>query len=427
MSLNGKNILLVISGGIAAYKSLELIRLIRKAGGTVRCILTKGGEQFVTPLSVAALTEQEIYTDLWSLKDETEMGHIRLSREADLIVIAPASANFIAKAAHGFADDLATTMLLAANKPVLFAPAMNHMMWNNPATQANVATLQSRGFRMIAPTEGDMACGEFGVGRLAEPDAILSALETHFKKKPLEGLKAVVTSGPTYEPIDPVRFIGNRSSGKQGHAIAQALHDAGVEVILVTGQVALPDPVGVKTHHIETALQMQDAVMNALPADIAVCAAAVADWRPETYTEGKIKKNQDKTPPALQLIENPDILKSLSSHPQRPQLVIGFAAETENVQKAAQEKLLRKGCDWIAANEVGKSENPVFGTDQNRVILYTRTSQDEWPLMSKQQVATKLVEKIAEHFTREETNGTSQSESSTGTNEPSSRSGRHSA
>ena len=272
-----------------------------------------------------------------------------------------------------------------------------------------------------------MACGEFGVGRLAEPDAILSALETYFKKKPLEGLKAVVTSGPTYEPIDPVRFIGNRSSGKQGHAIAQALHDAGAEVILVTGQVALPDPVGVKTHHIETALQMQDAVMNALPADIAVCAAAVADWRPETYTEGKIKKNQDKTPPALQLIENPDILKSLSSHPQRPQLVIGFAAETENVQKAAQEKLLRKGCDWIAANEVGKSENPVFGTDQNRVILYTRTSQDEWPLMSKQQVATKLVEKIAEHFTREETNGTSQSESSTRTNEPSSRSGRHSA
>ena len=394
MTLAGKNILLVISGGIAAYKALELIRLIRKDGGHVRCILTKGGEKFVTPLSVAALSEQDVHTDLWSLKDETEMRHIRLSRDADLIVIAPASANIIAQLAHGIADDLATTTLLAANKPILFAPAMNHMMWTNDATQKNVQTLTARGYTMIAPVEGDMACGEYGVGRLAEPEDILAVLQSQFKKKALEGLTALVTSGPTHEPLDPVRFLGNRSSGKQGHAIAAALRAQGADVTLVSGPTHLPDPTGVKTIHIETAQQMLAACEIALPADIAVFAAAVADWRPEKAAPQKMKKRDGGTPPAIGLTENPDILKTVSSHKNRPGLVIGFAAETADTLKNAKEKLLRKGCDWIVANEVGTPENPAFGEDLNRVILVTRTAEDAWPQMTKDQVAHQLVAKI---------------------------------
>ena len=394
MSLKDKKILLVISGGIAAYKSLELIRLIRKDGGDVRCILTSGGEKFVTPLSVSALSENEVYTDLWSLKDESEMGHIRLTREADLIVIAPASASLLARLANGMADDLAATTLLASDKPALFAPAMNHKMWSNPATQDNVRKLLERGYSMIAPTEGDMACGEFGVGRLAEPADILSAIQSSFKKKPLSGLSALVTSGPTFEPLDPVRFIGNRSSGKQGHAIAASLARAGASVTLVAGPTSLPDPAGVKTIHIETAEEMLAASVAALPCDIAVCAAAVADWRPDKAAEQKMKKRDNGGTPEIHLIENADILKTISSHAQRPQLVVGFAAETSETVKAGQEKLLRKGCDWIVANQVGKTDDPVFGSDQNQVILISRTQQNEWPPMSKTLVADKLVEEI---------------------------------
>lgn len=412
-ALKDKQILLVISGGIAAYKSLELIRLIRKAGGAVRCILTKGGEQFVTPLSVAALSEAEVYTDLWSLKDETEMGHIRLSREADLIVIAPASANIIAKISGGFADDFATTMLLASDKPALFAPAMNHMMWKNEATQKNVTDLLSRGYQMIAPTEGDMACGEFGVGRLAEPADIFAAIESQFKKKALNGYKAIVTSGPTHEPLDPVRFLGNRSSGKQGHAIARALQAQGADVTLISGPTSLPDPAGMKIIHIETADQMLAAAEAAMPADIAVCAAAVADWKPTQVEPQKIKKGSASSPD-LKLTENPDILKALSNHKTRPKLVVGFAAETTNTLSAAKEKLLRKGCDWIVANEVGTTQNPAFGAEENRVILITRTSQDEWPVMSKQLVADRLVAEIVTTLTDEDTHGSKRNRISNG-------------
>lgn len=403
--LTGKQILLVITGGIAAYKSLELIRLIRKSGGTVKCILTKGGEQFVTPLSVAALSEHEVYTQLWSLKDEAEMGHIRLTRDADLIVIAPASANIIAKIANGIADDLASTTLLASDKIFLFAPAMNHKMWSNEATKENVKKLEGRGHTMIAPTEGDMACGEFGVGRLAEPADILSVIQSQFKKKALSGFKALVTSGPTHEPLDPVRFIGNRSSGKQGHAIARALHKAGADVTLVTGPVALPDPAGIKTIHVETAREMLAACETALPADIAVCAAAVADWRPDQAQPQKMKKRGNGDTPDLHLVENPDILKTLAGLASRPRLVVGFAAETTDTLAAAQAKLLRKGCDWIVANEVGTTQNPAFGADDNRVILVKRTSQDVWPVMSKDLVADRLVADIITTLTDEDTHG----------------------
>jgi phosphopantothenoylcysteine decarboxylase/phosphopantothenate--cysteine ligase len=413
-ALKDKQILLVISGGIAAYKSLELIRLIRKAGGAVRCILTKGGEQFVTPLSVAALSEAEVYTDLWSLKDETEMGHIRLSREADLIVIAPASANLIAKIAGGFADDLATTMLLASDKPALFAPAMNHMMWSNAATKENVEKIIERGYKMIAPTEGDMACGEFGIGRLAEPADILDAIETQFKKKALSGFKALVTSGPTHEPLDPVRFLGNRSSGKQGHAIARALQAQGAEVTLISGPTSLPAPSGMKIIHIETAGQMIAAAEAALPADIAICAAAVADWKPAKATDQKMKKRDGGSTPSIQLIENPDILKTLANHKTRPKLVVGFAAETSNTLASAKEKLLRKGCDWIVANEVGTTQNPAFGADENRVILVTRTSHEEWEQMSKQLIADRLVAHIVTTMTDEDSHGSDRHSISTG-------------
>ena len=399
--LNGKNILLIISGGIAAYKALELIRLIRRAGGHARCILTRGGAQFITPLSVSALSGEPTYTDLWSLKDEAEMGHIRLSREADLIVIAPASANFIAKMTYGLGDDLAAAALLAADKPVMIAPAMNPAMWAHAATQNNIQILKQRGVRVLDPAAGDTACGECGVGRMVEPDNILAAIASYFENgQRLAGIKALVTSGPTYEPIDPVRFIGNRSSGKQGHAIAIALRDMGAEVTLISGPVALPDPAGIKTVHVETATDMLAACQKALPADVAVCAAAVSDWSAMTVSRQKIKKRGDNTPPDIKLKENPDILSALSQQPRnRPALVIGFAAETENLLDSAHTKKARKGCDWIVANDVGGTEN-VFGADKNHVYLIADTGQEEW-WGSKAYIAHKLAERIALHLSGE--------------------------
>lgn len=394
-NLSGKSILLVISGGIAAYKSLELIRLIKKSGGHVRCIITQGGQKFVTPLSAAALSEETVYTDLWSLKDETEMGHIRLSREADLIVVAPASANLIAQMAYGLAEDLASTALLAANKPILIAPAMNHVMWTNAATQENIQTLQSRGIQTIGPTEGAMACNEHGPGRMAEPEEIFARIESFFMDRPLSGFKALVTSGPTFEPIDPVRFIGNRSSGKQGHAIAASLARAGADVTLISGPVALPDPQGITTIHVQTAAEMLAACESALPADIAICAAAVSDWSPEKTQTQKIKKQAGKKPPSLILKENPDILKTISNHKKRPQLVIGFAAETNDLQNNAKAKLQSKKCDWILANDV--SEN-TFGSDQNHVYLINSSGVKDLKQMSKTATAEAITQEIAKHF-----------------------------
>ncbi|MCB1532561.1 MAG: bifunctional phosphopantothenoylcysteine decarboxylase/phosphopantothenate--cysteine ligase CoaBC [Alphaproteobacteria bacterium] len=400
-SLKDKSILLIISGGIAAYKSLELIRLIRKSGGHVRCILTKGGAQFVTPLSIAALSEENVYDDLWSLKDETEMGHIRLSREADLIVVAPASANIIAQMAQGLTPDLATTTLLASDKPVLIAPAMNHKMWDHPATQANLATLKDRGVLSVGPDEGDMACGEHGMGRMSEPEAIFEAISDFFFKRPLKGLTALVTSGPTHEPLDPVRFIGNRSSGKQGHAIAAALAQAGAHVTLISGPVNQSAPAGVNLIKVQTAAQMLSACENALPADIAVCAAAVADWAPEQASTQKLKKREDESAPTIALKQNPDILKTLSNHKNRPQMVIGFAAETENLLENAAAKRTRKGCDWILANDVG-TDGKTFGADENHVYLVSANGQDDWGLTSKTEIARKLTAQITGYFTDHE-------------------------
>lgn len=399
--LAGKRVLLIITGGIAAYKSLELIRMIRKNGGSVRAILTRGGQQFITPLSVASLSGDVCYTDLFSLKDEAEMGHIRLSREADLVVVAPASADLIAKMAHGMADDLATTALLATDKPVMIAPAMNVRMWQHPATQANIATLQSRGVTVIGPEDGEMACGEYGPGRMSEPDVILHAIHGAFdqagRDAPLAGLRALVTSGPTYEPIDPVRFIGNRSSGKQGHAIACALRDAGADVTLVTGPVALPDPDGINTIRVETAVEMLEACHAALPVDIAVCAAAVSDWSAAAALSQKIKKRDNRNPPDLKLKENPDILATLARpSPKRPALVIGFAAETDRLIDEAKAKLASKNCDWIIANDVAAA--PVFGADDNHVFLVRPDGYEEWPRTTKVDVARTLAARIADHF-----------------------------
>lgn len=401
----GKNILLIISGGIAAYKVLEVIRRLRDRDINIRAILTKGGAEFVTPLSVAALTENKVYQNLFSLTDEAEMGHIRLSREADLVLVAPASADILAKMATGQADDLATTALLATNKPVMVVPTMNVEMWNHAATQANIATLEGRGVMRVGPAAGDLACGETGSGRLAEPAEIIAAvvdfLEGGSVLKPLSGKKAVVTSGPTYEPIDPVRYIANRSSGKQGHAIAAALAAAGADVTLVSGPVSLPDPMGVKVVRIETARQMLDAVLAALPADIAVCAAAVADWRVAEEAGQKLKKDGSGVIADLKLSENPDILATLSQKgPKRPQLVVGFAAETENVIEHARAKRARKGCDWILANDVAP-ETGTFGGDHNEIFLISgadATSDETWPRQGKDGVARALVQRITRYF-----------------------------
>jgi phosphopantothenoylcysteine decarboxylase/phosphopantothenate--cysteine ligase len=396
MALAGKRILLIIGGGIAAYKALELIRDFRKRGASVRAILTKAGAEFVTPLSVASLTGDRCYTELFSLIDEAEMGHIELSRDADLLVVAPATADLLAKMAHGLANDLASTALLATDKRVLVAPAMNVRMWTHAATQRNISSLKNDGIAFVGPDEGEMACGEFGPGRMAEPMAIADAAARMLGAEgPLSGRRILVTSGPTHEPIDPVRYIANRSSGKQGHAIAAAAARLGAEVTLISGPVSIPNPPGVKTIRVETARDMMQAVQNALPADCAIFCAAVADWRVANEGGQKFKKEAGGLPP-LSLTENPDILATLSHmSDNRPELVIGFAAETEKVIAHAQAKLARKGCDWIVANDVSH-EGGVMGGDMNTVHLVTKAGVEDWPKMGKDAVAEKLVARIAE-------------------------------
>jgi phosphopantothenoylcysteine decarboxylase/phosphopantothenate--cysteine ligase len=392
-----KRILLIVGGGIAAYKACELIRLCRKAGIEVKCVLTAGGQHFVTPMTLAALSENQVYTTLWDLKDEAEMGHIQLSREADLVVVAPATADLLAKMAAGIADDLATTLLLATDKPVLAAPAMNVRMWQHAATRRNVATLRSVGITVLEPDEGPMACGEYGPGRLPEPEAILAAIRTFFAPPPhgedqkLAGKHILVTAGPTHEPIDPVRYLANRSSGKQGYAIAGALAALGGKVTLVSGPVALATPPGVTRVDVETAQDMANAVAQALPADAVVMVAAVGDWRPEAATQ-KLKK-ESGTPPQLQLSENPDILAMLAGSPRRPQLVIGFAAETERVVEHAVAKRTRKSADWIVANDVS---GDVMGGEANAVHLVTADGVESWERLPKDEVARRLAERIAD-------------------------------
>jgi phosphopantothenoylcysteine decarboxylase / phosphopantothenate---cysteine ligase len=399
MTLQGKRILLVIAGGIAAYKSLDLIRRLSERGARTRCILTKAGAEFVTPLSVAALSGDKVYMELFSLTDEAEMGHIRLSREADLVVVAPATADLMAKMAAGMADDLATTALLATDKAVLIAPTMNVQMWAHAATRRNVARLLADGILAVGPEAGDLACGEIGSGRMAEPLEIVAAIERFFagpSALPLAGKQVLVTSGPTYESIDPVRYIANRSSGKQGHAIAAALAALGAEVALVSGPVHEPDPRGVKLVKVETARQMLAACEAALPVDAAIFAAAVADWRPAKAGAQKVKKEAGVAPPALELTENPDILATVSKPgAKRPALVIGFAAETEKVEAHAKAKLKRKGCDWIVANDVS---GDVMGGDRNTVTLISAQGLENWPTDTKQGVAARLARRIAEHF-----------------------------
>jgi phosphopantothenoylcysteine decarboxylase/phosphopantothenate--cysteine ligase len=395
--LSSKRILLVIGGGIAAYKCLELIRRGMERGLAFRCVMTAAAHEFITPLSVASLSGEQVFESLFSLTDEAEMGHIRLSRAADLVVVAPATADLMAKMAQGHADDLASTLLLATDKPVLLAPAMNPMMWNHAATRRNVARLREDGIRFIGPEIGDMACGEEGRGRMAEPLAILAAIEALLAPAagPLSGRRAIVTSGPTREAIDPVRYIQNHSSGRQGHAIAAALAALGADVTLVAGPVALPDPPGIRTVPVVSARDMLAAVEAALPADIAVCAAAVADWRPAAAPAGKIKKAEG-VPPELRLVENPDILAALSRPAAgRPRLVVGFAAETERLEAHARAKLARKGCDWILANDVSPGTG-TFGGAANEVLLIRRDAPAEaWPRMGKEEVAARLANAIA--------------------------------
>ena len=395
--LHDRRILLIISGGIAAYKSLELIRRLRERGAAVRCIMTAAARQFVTPLSVASLSEDEVYTDLWSLTDESEMGHIRLSREADVVVVAPASADLIARTAVGLADDLATTALLASDKPVLIAPTMNLMMWAHAATQVNLATLEARGVKRIGPGSGELACGEVGSGRMAEPLEIVAAIEHILAgDATLAGRRALVTSGPTREPIDPVRYISNHSSGKQGHAIAAALAALGADTVLVSGPTQEPTPAGVKVVSVETAEEMLVACQAALPVDVAVMAAAVADWRVETAGRHKLKK--DGRPPVLRLAENPDILASIAQRANdRPALVVGFAAETDDVVENARRKRLRKRCDWILANDVSPGTD-TFGGDRNTIHLVDADGIEDWPVMTKREVAARLAERIARYI-----------------------------
>lgn len=393
-------ILLIIAGGIAAYKSLEVIRRIRDHGVDVRCILTEAGSAFVTPLSVASLSGDKLFTDLFSLTDEAEMGHIQLSRDADLVVVAPATADLIGKMANGLADDLASTALMATDKPVLIAPAMNPEMWQHPATRRNIQQLQEDGIRLVGPNRGDMACGETGFGRMAEPDEIVAAVMGALGSPagPLAGKRALVTSGPTVEAIDPVRFLSNHSSGKQGHAVAAALQRAGAAVTLVSGPVAVPDPDFVQVVKVASATDMLDACERALPVDVAVCVAAVSDWRPAGHEAQKIKKREGEAPPSIALIENPDILKTLSRPgAKRPHLVVGFAAETQNVEENARRKLVTKGCDWIVANNVSAEQN-TFGNVHNTVQLFRGADDTEvWPELTKVAVAERLVRQIAEH------------------------------
>jgi phosphopantothenoylcysteine decarboxylase/phosphopantothenate--cysteine ligase len=397
--LQGKRILLIVAGGIAAFKSLELVRLLRRQGAAVRAVLTEAGEQFVTPLSLQALTEDKVYRDMFSLTDASEMGHIQLSRQADLLVVAPATANLMARMAQGMADDLASTVLLATDKPMLIAPAMNVRMWHHPATQANLRILQSRGVLTVGPNEGAMACNEYGLGRMAEPQEIAAAIEAALSgEKPLAGRRALITSGPTREPIDPVRYISNHSSGKQGHAIARALARLGADTTLVSGPTVQLDPPGVKVVHVETAEQMLAGCLAALPADVAVCAAAVADWRVAKLANNKLKKTPGAPPPAIELAANPDILDTLAQRgARRPALVIGFAAETENVVANAQAKRARKDCDWIVANDVSAATG-TFGGDRNTVHLVSDAGVEDWPTLAKDEVAERLAARIASHF-----------------------------
>lgn len=405
--LKGKRILLIVAGGIAAFKSLELIRRLRERGASVRCVLTEAGARFVTPLSLQALSEDRVYSDMFSLTDESEMGHIQLSRDADLLVVAPATANVLARMAAGLADDLAATVLLATDKPVLAAPAMNVRMWTHAATAANVEILKQRGIHFIGPNDGAMACNEFGPGRMSEPEEIADAIEGMLaptEKRPLErplaGKRAVVTSGPTREAIDPVRYISNHSSGKQGHAIASALAALGADVTLVSGPVAIADPPGVATVHVDSADQMLAACLAAGRIDIAVCAAAVADWKAARPADSKIKKKAGMAPPSLELAANPDILATLSRPgPKRPALVVGFAAETENLVANAIDKRQRKGCDWIVANDVSAAVG-TFGSERNTVHLISASGVEDWPTLAKGEVAMRLAGRIALHFGR---------------------------
>jgi phosphopantothenoylcysteine decarboxylase/phosphopantothenate--cysteine ligase len=406
--LQEARILLIIAGGVAAYKALELIRRLRERGAVVRVVMTEAAKQFVTPLTAAAISGHPVRFDQFNLIDEAEMGHIELSREADLVVVAPATADLLARMANGLANDLASTTLLATDKRVLVAPAMNLRMWLHPATQRNVATLRGDGVAFVGPEDGDMACGEYGPGRLAEPLTIVAAIERALAEPTaiplpqgigaqpqgaLAGRRVVVTSGPTYEPIDPVRFIGNRSSGLQGHAIAEAAHAAGAKVTLISGPVGLPDPSGVEVVHVETALQMRAAAIGALPADAFVAAAAVADWRVDAAGAQKIKKGAGG-PPVLVLVENPDILAEVSARPSdRPKVVVGFAAETENVAENARDKLERKGCDLIVANSVAEGEG-TFGGGDNQVSIVSAKGVEPWPRMSKQDVARGLMDLV---------------------------------
>ncbi|KIC17998.1 MULTISPECIES: bifunctional phosphopantothenoylcysteine decarboxylase/phosphopantothenate--cysteine ligase CoaBC [unclassified Leisingera] len=392
--LAGKHILLIIGGGIAAYKSLELIRRLQDHGARVTPVLTKAGAEFVTPLSVSALAGTAVHQELFDLTAEAEMGHIQLSRSADLLVVAPATADLMAKMAQGFANDLASTLLLATDTPVLLAPAMNVRMWEHPATQRNLETLKEDGVSFVGPNEGSMACGEFGPGRMAEPEEILAAIAAKLADGPLKGKRILVTSGPTHEPIDPVRYIANRSSGAQGAAVARALRDLGAEVVFVTGPAEVRPPEGVQVVPVESAREMEAAVQQALPADAGVFAAAVADWRVASASDRKLKKSKDGLP-VLEFAENPDILKTVSQMKQgRPGLVVGFAAETNDVIENATAKRKRKGCDWIVANDVSPATG-IMGGSENAVILISDDGAEEWPRMGKDEVARKLAERIA--------------------------------
>ncbi|WP_306154747.1 bifunctional phosphopantothenoylcysteine decarboxylase/phosphopantothenate--cysteine ligase CoaBC [Roseovarius sp. MMSF_3281] len=393
--LASKRILLIIGGGIAAFKSLDLIRRLRERGAEVTPVLTRAGEEFVTPLSVSALAGKRVFRDLFDLTDEAEMGHIELSRSADLVVVAPATADLMAKMAQGHADDLASTLLLATDTPVMVAPAMNVRMWEHPATQRNIATLKADGIAFAGPNEGDMACGEHGPGRMAEPLEIVTAVDAALASGPLAGKRILVTSGPTHEPIDPVRYIANRSSGSQGTAIARALNSLGAEVVFVTGPADVPPPQGVETVPVETAQQMLEAVQAALPVDAAIFAAAVADWRVASASTSKMKKTKGGLP-SLEFAENPDILATVSQLDHgRPGLVVGFAAETDDVVENATAKRKRKGCDWIVANDVSHGTG-IMGGKENDITLITENGAEDWPRMSKDDVANRLAERIAQ-------------------------------
>lgn len=389
--------LLIIGGGISAYKSLELIRRLKERKTRVRAIVTRAGTEFVTPLSVSALTGESVFQDLFNLTDEAQMGHIQLSRAADIVVVAPATADLMAKLAGGHADDLASTALLATDKPVLLAPAMNVRMWNHPSTQRNLARLREDGIFFVGPNDGDMACGEFGPGRMAEPAEIVAAIDQVLARRtagPLNGVRALITAGPTHERLDPVRYLANRSSGKQGYAIASAFAEAGAETILVSGPVDVPSPPQVRVYRVESAREMMSACESVLPVDVAVCAAAVADWRPDVAANTKIKKRDSAESRSLNLVANPDVLATIAHSALRPSLVVGFAAETDDIIAHAKAKLEKKGCDWIVANDVSTGTG-IMGGDRNRIHLITRTSQEDWPELDKSEVGRRLVARVA--------------------------------